>query len=128
MLGVAKRCAPSEMDSVSVRTTVLGMSRSRIGSERRANLMLLPEKLDWFPATDGRLLKRHLVVVLLKAQEDFRNGTLVVPGETPQDTAREESNFEKSQKLVRALQEASLNAWVMGPLVTTAGMKEGTMN
>ena len=85
--------------------------------------MILPEKRDRVPATDSRLLLRHLVVALLQAREDLREGTLVVPDETPQDTAQEESNFEKPQKLVRALQEASLHAWVMRPLFTTAGTK-----
>lgn len=71
-LGIARRRAPSDLDSDTLKDTVLAMSRSRIAAEQRNTPLELLEKPDCVPVmTETRLLKRHLVDALIKAQEEL---------------------------------------------------------
>lgn len=88
-LGIRERCAPAELDSDSLRETVLYMSRSKIIGERRAILIVLLEKIGRVPQIDNRLLKRHLIEALIKAQDDLRTGALQLPDQLGDNTTEE---------------------------------------
>ena len=126
MLGIQLRALPQQSARRDLAQRITRYSRSRIQSFNRSDLH---QMLGVF----GRGMVRSpakavLVTVLLQLQTDIIAGTVDL-NETEEEPAPMEARATESvSTLLLCLHEASVHSWVMKPLVSTAGMKEGSRN
>ncbi|CDF34053.1 unnamed protein product [Chondrus crispus] len=115
---------PSERRDLALRLE--RYSRSRINLFNRNDLQ---QMLGGFArGLSGAPSKTVLVNAVLQLQADIGAGTVELDDDGADSVSLSASLTERASKLLQKLREASLHAWVMKPLVSTAGMKEGSRN
>lgn len=103
------------------------MSSSRINATTKPELQAM---LALFGrGREQRAPKSQVVAAVNLVKADICAGTIEV--QRPSDdvmTTDEQRNSEAAKNVSHSLREASLNTWVMKPLLATAGMKKGSRN
>lgn len=110
----------------NLAASIGGYSQSRVTSFTKNELQAM---LDVF----GRRIetgvpKAQLVDAVLQLKQDIIEENVNLEGEEQGQQSEESILLEATASALKALQEASVAAWVMKPLVTTMGMREGSRN
>ena len=126
ILGIRKQAVPQTNSRRALAEQIVNYSPSRIGSFNKTGLQRM---LGVFGRQlDTRATKAQMVSVVLQLQTDIRDETVDLERGQLEVRSEAELQLESESGVCEALREASLGAWVMKPLVSTIGMKEGTRN
>ena len=126
VLGLRKQVLTQPNSRRYLSQQIARYSASKINSLNMTELQRLLGDFERQP--DARAPKAQLVAALLQTQSDIRNGTINLEGTTDELRPEAELLVEAENVVCEALREASVGAWVMKPLVTTMGMREGSRN
>lgn len=126
VLGMRKQTVERPSSRRALAERITGYSQSRINAFTKSELQ---EMLRSFGRPiELRAPKAQLVTAMLQLKHDIteENVNLEEPDESTQ--SEETLLSEAKEDVHRGLLEASVSAWVMKPLVSTMGMREGSRN
>ena len=125
-LNMQCRTSPSQNTTAASVTQLINGTTESLSALRKEDLLSLIASVGH--RQSAALRKQQLVSKILEIQEEVRDGTLDIGTERVDTVSDEERDAERKKKLTNRLYSASLSAWFMKPLVSTAGMKEGSVN
>ena len=115
---------PSQRRDLAER--IARYSRSRVNAFTRNDLQKVLQVFGKGVASSPA--KAVLLTALFQLQADLHAGTVDLEAAENVQISVESQLKDSATLLLHTLREASLHAWVMKPLVSTAGMKEGSRN
>ena len=121
---LADKPRPSSRRAAADRLT--DMSPSRISSSTKSDLQSILSVFE--RSLDTRVSKSELVSAVNQLKADIACNSVGLDADSSAGENEEEGGEQAAKTVSNAFREASLDAWVMKPLVATAGMKEGTRN
>ena len=126
-LGMALGCMPRQSSRASLAECISSSSASRISATTKPDLLNF---LTVFGrVVDSRANKPEVLAAVMQLKADILSRSVCTDGGNEADDTTDDEMAERAAKRICNLfREASLTAWVMKPLVPTAGMKEGTRN
>ena len=124
VIGLKLAYAPGRSSRTTVARKITGMMSTRLNictkSELRAMNMIFDRTVE------GRASEADILAPMQQLKEDIQANTVHLDVDARGSLAEDELLQEAANTVRNAFREASLTAWAKKPLLSTAGMKEGT--
>ncbi|CAN8074414.1 unnamed protein product [Agarophyton chilense] len=122
-LAMRKEQNKLNVNEVGLSHQLLSLEVPALQSYRKTELNDILEKAGRRQSASFR--KNELIDMIAVLQGEVRDGTINLDGVQLTDLERSQ---ERRKKLFQQLRKACIEAWVMKPLVSTVGMREGNRN
>ncbi|PXF43848.1 hypothetical protein BWQ96_06394 [Gracilariopsis chorda] len=109
-----------------MKTFLVSAETNSLNAKTKAKLVAAMSRIGH--PVSSTLRKAQIVEKILVFRQQVQTGELLLVENEVEELSAEEEVIAAKKKLLEVLYKRSLDSWVMKPLVSTVGMKEGLFN